>query len=198
MELQTQRKILDMVYRMYSDLAEAFNYEDRSYEAIIQFIQPKIQEYGNTTLSALLMYWANKIYPIADPSMRLKPEDFGNYLNLVDTKQKAEVLLLAMPEPDPQTLEAMVVTFKTLLPTIRQAVLPFAKRLPHPAGGRPKVLTDPAKRQAIRDEIGFLLARGVALKDAQQRIADREEVGLSSIQKVWRENRSPRKRKQLQ
>jgi hypothetical protein len=197
-ELETQRKIVDMVYRMYSDLAEAFNYEDRSYEAIIQFIQPKIQEYGNRTLSAALMDWANKIYPIEDPSMRLRPEDFGEYLKLVDTKEKAEALLLSMPEPEPQTAVAMIAACRTLLPTIRQAVLPFMKRLPHPPGGRPKKLTDPSKRQAIRDEIGLLLAQGVALKDAQKRIADREDVGLSTIQKVWRENRSPRKRKELQ
>jgi hypothetical protein len=187
LELQTQQRIQNAVCRLGADVADALGSECRDYDEIVAYVWPVLQKWGNCSLSTLLLEIARAVLPDGDTDVTLKAEDFGLYLAQMDTREKLEALLLALPEPDPKSLDATLHAIRILLPAMRQALLPFARRLPHPPGGRPRKLADPERREAIRMEIGVFLAKGVTLKDAQRRIADREQVSLGIVQQIWRD-----------
>jgi len=194
LEPETQKKILDAGNRFLAEVCEASDSKVKNYEEMNEFVRLKIHEYGNKTLSALLLDWVRKQLPSDNNDQLLKPENLELYLTAMDTREKAEALLLDAPEPDPDSLNKTLKALRFLLPSIRQVLLPVAKRLPHYPGGRPRVLVGASKRQAIRDEIASLNAYGFPLKNAQQRVANEEGVGLRTIQNIWRENRPRRKR----
>jgi hypothetical protein len=187
---ETQQKIFRVADTLFAELGNAFGYENYGYGKGIRCGQTFIREYGNKTLSALLFDLTERLLPSGSADGSLKPENLELYIAAMDTKEKSEALLLAMPEPDTRTLDLILDAVITLLPNLRQILVPFAKKLPHPPGGRPKKLSDPVKRRAIREEIGKLLASGVSLIDAQKRLASREAVGLSTIQRIWRERKN--------
>lgn len=193
MELATRQEIIETASRVFGEACRALELEYHSYEHVIEVVRQTIRVYGNKTISAALLEWIAQIVPADYRDVTIQPENLEQYVSVIDTREKAEALLLTMDEPDHEQLEAILKFIKELLPGLRQVLLPFAKRLPHPAGGRPKVLIDPAKRQHIRDEIGLLLAKGVDLRYAQQRLADKERVGLRKIQDIWRENRKSKR-----
>lgn len=182
---ENQQKILKAIHEVFAEVSNALECKDFGYEDGIRFIR----KYGNRTLSELLLDGMKKLLPSGSIDELLKPESLEAYLTAMDTWEKAEAVLLAMPEPDPRALDLIVNTVSAALPSLRQIILPIAKRLPHPPGGRPKKLSDPLKRGAIRDEIGGLLANGVDLRDAQIRLKNREGVSLSTIQRIWRERK---------
>jgi hypothetical protein len=190
---ETQQKIVDTVFRVFKEISHALQWEDMTYEELVQYVKPWLDKYGNQSLSAVLLEMTKYGLPDHGKDVTLAPEDFITCLELVDTRQKAEALLLAMPEPDEQKLNVTLAFVQTLLPTVRPILQSFSNRLPHAPGGRPKVLVDPAKRQAIRERIGRSLADGVTLRDAQLLAANDEGVGLSTIQTIWRERKTKRK-----
>lgn len=179
-----------MADTLFAELGNAFGYEACSYEQGMRTGQAFIREYGNKTLSAFLFDLIGTLLPSGSADGSPKPENLELCIAAMATKEKSEALLLAMPEPDPRTLELILGAVITLLPNLRQVLVTFAKKLPHPPGGRPKKLSDPVKRRAIREEIGNLLASGVSLVHAQKRLASREAVGLSTIQRIWRERKN--------
>jgi hypothetical protein len=104
----------------------------------------------------------------------------------------AEAVLLRLPEPQSEQLEALLDQLSSSLPNLRRLLLPFAKRLPFPAGGRPKKLASPGERQKIRDEIGLLMAKGLTTENAQGQLAQREGVSRRTIQRIWQERKEQR------
>jgi hypothetical protein len=192
---ETEQKILDTLDRLVAAIAEAVGSNTTSFVDAIQLMKPKIQEYGNKTLTTLLLEWTGKLLPAWDDDLPLMPEDVVAHVESIDTREKLEAVLRQMPEPDPEKLDATLLVLRRILPAVRQVLLPFAKRLPHPPGGRPRKLADRAKRQSLRDEIGLLLASGVELRVAEKRLADREGVGVTTIRTIWYENKRKRKKR---
>jgi hypothetical protein len=104
------------------------------------------------------------------------------------TREALESFLTREPEPGPDQLDAMTKSI-ALFPYVMRKNLPAAvkeaqKRLPHDPGGRPEVV-EPEDYPKVCDEIGQLYARGTPLKTAQQRVAQRRDVSLRTIQRIW-------------
>lgn len=188
---ESQQRILDATTRLFAEVSNALGTKTAGYEEGIRFIR----EYGNKTVLELVLVGCSRIAPItigADVSS-LTPETAQVLLGMMDTRQKAEALLATLPEPDPVFLGKVLKEVSSMLPSVRTVLYPFAKRLPPPPGGRPKKLADPEARQRIRDEIGQLYVQGVDLRDAQARLAQREGVSPSTIQRIWAERKKQTK-----
>lgn len=181
----TQQRILKVLYRVVADVRRALGCDGYDYEQLMQSVCAGVREHG-TAVSPLALEWAKRVIP-GGRDTSLQPERLDEYLARMDTREKLEAWLLSLPEPDPHWLDLTLQAVRGELPKLRQVLLPFAKRLPHPPGGRRKKLPDPAKRRAIREEIGHLLANKVSLRDAQERLANREGVSVRTIQRIWRE-----------
>jgi hypothetical protein len=100
-----------------------------------------------------------------------------------------DAILAKEPEPSPNQLEAMVKVIRlypyALRTILTDAAKEAAKSLPHQPGGRPRVLNS-HDYPKVCEAIGTLIAKGVKLKVAQQRVAERHGVSLRTIQRVWR------------
>jgi hypothetical protein len=104
--------------------------------------------------------------------------------------------LLKEPEPDPLELDAQIEVIHLLPYTIRkvmpEAMHEFSQVFPHDPGGRPRALTDKESKYAC-EQIGKLIARGVRLLDAQNRLALRmsqktgKDVSPRTIQRAWQD-----------
>ena len=186
---ENQQKILDATSQFFAEVSRALGSKPIDYEEGIRFIR----NFGNRTVFELLVVILGKANPILFGNGSLNPDGLHEVVRMFETQENAKAVLASLPEPDPTHLETLLREVSTMLPAFRRVLLPFAKGLPPPAGGRPKKLVDPGERQRIRDEIGLLEARGVTLRDAQQRLANREGVSLSTIQRMWREVKKPRK-----
>ena len=104
------------------------------------------------------------------------------------SREGLEAYLAKEPEPTSRELGAMVESIRLFPYTLRRvfpdAAKEAAKKLPHQPGGRPKAL-DVDDYPRVCKTIGKLLAEGVKLRDAQQRVALREDVSLRTIQRAW-------------
>jgi hypothetical protein len=195
LEPQTQQQILEAVDQLFGAITEALQSGPKTYEEVFQFVQTKIMEYGNRTLSSLLLGLVKKVAPIEGGDEDLKPELLAAYVSAIDTREKAEQVLRAMPEPDPRKLATNLNTLRLTLPTIRQVLLPISKRLPPPPGGRPKLEIDPARRQAIKERIGFLLANDMELREAAEQVAQEQDLTVTRVLITWRSGRRKKKQK---
>ncbi|MGD0581243.1 MAG: hypothetical protein ABSC08_20290 [Bryobacteraceae bacterium] len=90
MEPETQKKILDAGNRFLAEVCEASDSKVKNYEEMNEFVRLKIHEYGNKTLSALLLDWVRKQLPSDNNDQLLKPENLELYLTAMDTREKAE------------------------------------------------------------------------------------------------------------
>jgi hypothetical protein len=187
---ESQRKILDSTSQVFTDVGEALGVQASGYEEGIRFIR----EYGNKTVFELLLEIFKRAMPVGGGQISLTPSNIHGFLEMVDTRERAEAVLSGLPEPDPVQLEVLLKRVSSMLPDLRRVLLPFAKDLPYPAGGRRKKLPDPETRTTVRKEIGLLLADGVPLRMAQARLAQRNDVSLSTIQRIWREPRKQPKK----
>lgn len=108
------------------------------------------------------------------------------------TREGLEAQLVKEPEPSPEQLAAIAEAIRLLPYRLRKA-LPdaakeAAKQLPHLPGGRPRSLK-PDEYPRVCKAIGSLIAEGTKLKDAQQRIAQKEGCSLRTVQRVWQSRR---------
>jgi hypothetical protein len=183
---ENHQRILALTGRLAAEIGHALDREPITVEEGVGFLHA----HGNKTVSELLLAVVRKLAPDISREGTLTVDDIGKILPFFANRDAAEKLLLELPDPDAIQLETLEYELPSLLPRLRSVLQPFVKRLPPPEVGRPKKLKSPADRQRIRDEIGLLLAKGVGLKVAQTRIAQREDVSLSTIQRIWREVKS--------
>jgi hypothetical protein len=119
-----------------------------------------------------------------------------NSLRPIRTREGFLAKLLKDPEPDPWELDAQIEAIQLLPYTIRkvmpEAAHDAAKAFPRDEGGRPRSLTD-QESKVVCEEIGKLIARGVRLLDAQNRLAARmsklkgKGVSIRTIQRAWQD-----------
>jgi hypothetical protein len=117
-------------------------------------------------------------------------EERLNSLRSIRTREALLAKLLKEPEPEPFELDAQIEAIHLLPYTIRK-VMPEAMhelkhRLPQDPGGRPRGLNGDEPRQ-VCEEIGKLVARGVRVMDAQNRVAQGKGVSVRTVQRAWQE-----------
>jgi hypothetical protein len=113
-----------------------------------------------------------------------------NFLSAISTRNGLEARLAKQPEPSSDQLEALIGGIRLIPYHLRKATIEAAKTLPHPPGGRPRVLT-PQDGKEICAEIGALIGQGVTLSNAVKRMAQRYEVGEITIRRVWQKRGKP-------
>lgn len=96
-------------------------------------------------------------------------------------------ILSEAPELSPDEVEELVKGIKQMFGLLRKQTKEFTKKeIPHPPGGRPTVLGTP-QRQALRiQQVLSLIGKKVKTKAALERVAQREHISLSSMQRIWR------------
>ena len=113
-----------------------------------------------------------------------KAEEQLHLMRRARTREGLEAYFAKEPEPTARELSAVVESIRLFPYTLRSAAKEAAKKLPHQPGGRPKAL-EVDDYPKVCKVIGNLLAEGVKLRDAQQRVALREDVSLRTIQRAW-------------
>ena len=102
------------------------------------------------------------------------------------SREQLTAALLAGPDPDPGEFETWLAFIRTLPHFLRGSLQEIAKSLPPPPGGRPRQLT-PQQSMEVCLQIGHLYGQGVALPDAQKRVAQRYDVSLRTMQRAWQD-----------
>lgn len=82
--------------------------------------------------------------------------------------------------------KAIEIVREKLFAGARKQLLEAVKDLPHPKGGRPKMLSEEQRAEACR-EIGKLMGEGYDLKDSVSCMALRFGVSARTIHRVWHE-----------
>lgn len=115
-------------------------------------------------------------------------------------QQKRDGLLAAKSSPGYKAIEKAIkrgsdadlkeveqIVRERFIPGLRKPLLEAARRLPHPKGGRRKVLSE-EQRVKARREIGELIGnQGCEQKDAVETAARRFNVSVRTMQRVWQE-----------
>ena len=109
---------------------------------------------------------------------------FHEVLAAYATARQLREGLSSLPDKDATTIETILDRLAKVLPEIRTGLLGFANGLPTKSGGRPRLFT-PHQETAIRRSIALLLADGVSLQIAQDRIARREGASARTIKRIW-------------
>jgi hypothetical protein len=178
---ENQRKILEATSRLFGAVASAMDGEPCSYEKGICFIR----EYGNRTLFDLLLVIIKKTMPVVGQEQTLTPESIPNFLDAMDTWQKAEDLLAGFPDPDPRNLEKVLREMDLFLPSIRKILVPFAKQLPPSPGGHPRRI--PVEEEPrVREEVARWFEEGYSLPKAKEKVARSRGASVSTIQRILR------------
>jgi hypothetical protein len=102
------------------------------------------------------------------------------------SRESLRAFLLSMTDPDPAELARWVSFMRTLPFILRKDLQTAAKKLPPSPGGRPKEL-QPDDCREICIEIGRLFGQGVAVREAQKRMAQRYNKSLRTIQRAWQD-----------
>jgi hypothetical protein len=183
MELETQKRletVLDQVVEHFCRMSGTKNYEEAITALRTQFRDK------NTSPAAWMQRIALEAYPTNEPDS-VDPERFYEILGLIDTREKFDVVLASLPEEAaPEAEKFLKFLMKEFLPNQRLTAQELVKALPQRrAGGpKPKVLAE-AKCRQICDEIIELHAKGVSIGDAQRRAAQKWNIALRSIQRIW-------------
>jgi uncharacterized protein YoaH (UPF0181 family) len=123
------------------------------------------------------------------PKDQLKGVSLHKALTAIDSREKVKERLAALPEPDAATLKWFLATAKNLPLLYRAALLPFVKKLPHPAGKKPRLT--PQEAQDVYEQIRRLVASGMGTKEAQRLVAGQRSMSLRTIQRVCAEQKPP-------
>jgi hypothetical protein len=100
------------------------------------------------------------------------------------SRERLTAALITGPDANPDELERWLAFIRALPYFLRSALQGIGKTLPPPPGGRPRELSA-QERMEVCLQIGNLYGQGVELPDAQKRMAQRYDVSLRTIQRVW-------------
>lgn len=193
MTSENHQRILALVSWLSTEVGHAMGRGSFSFEEGAELLRV----HGDKTALQLLLEIVLKLIPSTSQAGTLAVGDIHEALPLFANRETAEAVLLQLPDPDPVQLTALEFELPSALLRMRGILLLFANRITVPVGRRKK-LASPSERQSVRDRIGLLLAQGVDLLDAQERVRLQEEkrlqadVSLSTIQRAWREVKRPR------
>jgi uncharacterized protein YoaH (UPF0181 family) len=180
MEPKTQKKILQAIDRLYSGFGRAMGLE--GYDAVLQFLLVAVEQPGARQEIA-----RGAITELGYPKDQLKGAKLHKALTAIKSREQVKARLAALPEPDAVTLKQFLTTAKNRPLLSRAALLPVAKKLPHPAGKKPSLT--PQERKEVYEQIQCLIAGGMRTKEAQRIVAGRWSRSLRTIQRVCAEQR---------
>jgi hypothetical protein len=103
-----------------------------------------------------------------------------------DARETMLRLLESEPEPSPAELEAFLNKIRAVLFGLKPDWRKVEKLLPHDAGGRRQKFPTERDRARVCNAIRKLVAEDFSIREAQQLVADNEDVSLITIQRVWR------------
>ena len=172
-----------MATRVFTDLGNSLGVESSGYEQGVHFLK----KYGDKSLFELFAYLLQMTAPIVGSEHTLTPDTFPAFLAAMDTRDRAELVLSELPEPDPRMLKWTLKEVAMFLPELRRLLLGFAPRLPQPPGGRKRVFPTPeAERDARAEVANLMIDRGLSFADAKKKVANQRKVSLSSVQRLFK------------
>jgi hypothetical protein len=147
-----------------------------SRERIIKAYENVSTMFGFSTLNSGLAFFRSEL------------EKTLQKLRSARNRSALEAVLAREQEPSTEQLEAIVKSIELFPYQVRrrlpEATKKTMKKLPHETGGRPQAVSS-EEQSKVCEEIGQLFGQGVALKDAQKRVASRRNVSLRTIQRIW-------------
>lgn len=178
MQPETQRKILELIYRACKDLSRPLGRDHLTYEELMGLAR---QVYGGGLISwSIPLAMVRKTLPPGASAIEREPD-----LSRFDTEEKLKVFLASAPEPSPEELERILKSMRDLLPQLRQQFASAAKDLPHSKGGAPKKLPSIDEQKGVVEEIKALRGPGMKLNDVFKRVAQRHGVSASKVKQIW-------------
>jgi hypothetical protein len=181
-------KTLEKILAPFDRAAHRMGFD--TWEALIQFFREGIEKVGPGVIDS------------TSKSLQLtitggnKPDIFGgqppsNVVLAIDTREKLIQLFEQQPEPTPSELKQLLKMINGVLAHYRTTFIEIGKRIPHDPGGRPVLVPEEKIQDAIRKDVQDLINEGLALDDAQMRIAARwraklnlEELSVTTIQRI--------------
>jgi hypothetical protein len=119
----------------------------------------------------------------------IQPEQFYAILGLIDSREKAYNILLTLPEEAVTDVERLLgFMLKELLPSIRTQAQATVDALPYKRSGGPKTSSMPefSVCREISVTIEMLHSKqGVGKVIAQQQMADKYDLSLRTVQRIW-------------
>lgn len=191
---QNQQRILRAYSQFADEVCEALKLGPYSHEKGID----ALRTYGQKTASELLLALIKNTMPNMAADMTLMPEHFPQVLDAIDTREKAEALLLQMPDETADKAALVLKELRSLLFGLRGLMQKTAKQLPHDPGGRHKKLRLPEDLRRIRRNVGVLVGRGWPLPKAKKKVAKDEKVSMSTFGRRWRESEAADKETDLE
>ena len=119
-----------------------------------------------------------------DKTFRWVLENLRNRLEL-------RKMFLELPEPTPGELEEMVYLAEHLVGIVRRLVVDFVKEeIPHDPGGRPQKQGNPEEQLRRIRQAASLIEKGLRTTAALKRVASKENLSLSTMQRIWRNRKT--------
>jgi hypothetical protein len=122
-----------------------------------------------------------------DEGITFAKDVLTKFVSLLSNRAQLEKLLSDEPEPSPDEFERMLQDIKKFSGVFRTFILDFAKKeIPPDRGGRPSVLGTPEEQGRRIQLVLSLIGKGASTTHALKRVAQREDISLSSMQRIWR------------
>jgi len=122
-----------------------------------------------------------------DEAMEFGDQFFQKLFSMIPDRAQLEKSLSDEPEPDPDELERTLQAFEGMWGFFRKQIPELVKKeIPHSVGGRPSVLGTPQEQKHRIQQVLLLIGEKVKTIDALKRVAEREGISLSSMQRIWR------------
>ena len=103
------------------------------------------------------------------------------------SRERLAAALITGPGPNPEELERWLAFIRALPYFLRGALQGIAGSSPPPPGGRPRELAAQECMESLPANWQSLHGQGVELPDAQKRMAQRYDVSLRTIQRIWQQ-----------
>jgi hypothetical protein len=176
--------ILSTASRVLTDMGKALGAESPGYEGGVRMLH----EYGNKTVFEVIAELLRKVAPVAGSEHTLTPDTIQGFVQTMGTRERAELVLSALPEPDPKMLQRLLKEVSRFPSEIRRILDGFTVHLPPPPGGRDRIFKTPAEERRAREEVSRLMTdRGLKFAAAKRKYAREKGISMSSVQRLFRD-----------
>jgi hypothetical protein len=188
LEERDKFQILKALDGVLPDLAKALGRDSLSYSEVMDIFQqhPLSPLVRGVALAIATNLAQNAKSAALTADVTLEPLDSN--VQGVASVQQLDTLLSDQSSVPVEQVQAFVTMFRNLLPNTKRELMESVRQLPGNAGGRPEVLTLQQRKEMV-DEVSRLLGFGMKLKVIFSRLARRYNVSLSTVRRVWYEDK---------
>jgi hypothetical protein len=155
---------------------------------IMQTIDAEVQRAGFTDWDAAMKFAKTAlnapdgVVPFAtDPSV-----------DRIVSRSELEEMYSNQPEPTQSELEHQIKRIKQLTGDLRRKLMHAVKtNIPHDLGGRSSRIGTPQEQQRRVQQVTTLIGKGMKITAALKRVAQKNGVSLSTMQRTWRMRGGP-------